>query len=87
MLHGKIEINDVAIGKWEAERIETIFARTHRYDCRVWYRNHEGHPLHAEFQVVNYEGNGAIGLAALVISTGMKKLKGYPRGTDKEFPV
>lgn len=87
MIHGDIKINDVAVGRWEAERVEQIFEKTNRYDCRVYYRNNEGHPLHAEFQVVHYEPMGALSLAKSILGMGFGKLKGYPPGTDEEFPV
>lgn len=85
-LHGKIQVNDITVGAWEATRAETIMNNTHRYNCNLWYRNNEGYPLHAEFTVVGYGPGGAVRLAAVVIATGMKKLKGYPPGQPVAFP-
>lgn len=85
-LHGKIEVNNITVGAWEAVREETIMNNTHRYRCNLWYRNSEGHPLHAEFAVVHFEGNGAARLAQLVLANGIKKLKGYPPGQPVQFP-
>jgi len=87
MLHGKIEVNGQAIGYWEAKNIGPVFNSLHNYDCKVFYRNNEGHPLHAEFQITHWEGGGAVALATAVLATGMKKLKGYPPGGPDEFPV
>lgn len=85
-LNGKIQVNDVTVGAWEAVRGETVMNKTHRYTCQVWYRNHEGHPLHAEFTVIHCEAMGAVALASRVLGTGMKKLKGYPPGQPIQFP-
>ena len=87
MLHGKIEVNEIPVGAWEAARLDRVMNNAYRYDCKVYYRNNEGHPLHAEFTVVHFEKMGALSLASLVIGTGLKKLKGYPPGQPTEFPV
>lgn len=86
MLHGNIEVNGQKVGYWEAQRGETVMRDTHRYNCEVYYRNGEGHPLHSKFVVVHNEKMGAMWLAHQVIGTGVKTLKGYPPGGDKEFP-
>lgn len=87
MLHGKIEVNEVAVGYWEAVNVQDVFTHMGRYDCKLFYRNNEGHPLHAEFEIVHWTGDGAVALAQRVLAVGMKKLKGYPPGGPKEFPV
>jgi hypothetical protein len=87
MLHGKIEVNGVAIGYWEAQRTTPIFKDLNHYGCKFFYRNMEGHPLHAEFVLTHFERIGAPVLAAAVITKGMKDAKGYPPGQPIEFPV
>lgn len=87
MLHGTIEINGVAIGKWQATRNTPVMNENYWYDCEVWYRNNEGHPMYAEFELVHFEKLGALSLASRVLTIGFKKAKGWPRGTDKVFPV
>lgn len=87
MLHGTIEMNGVAIGKWEATRSTPVMNDNYWYDCKVWYRNNEGHPMQAEFELVHLESLGALSLAAQVLQMGFKKAKPRPLGTDTEFPV
>jgi hypothetical protein len=87
MLHGKIEVNGVAVGYWEAKRTTPVFEGMNHYECALYYRNMEGHPLHAEFTMTHYEKLGAPALAANVIKMGMRNLKGYPPGGPNEFPV
>lgn len=85
-LNGKIQVNDQTVGAWEAVRTETVMNDVNRYHCNPWYRNNQGHPLHAEFDVVHWGPGGAVRLASLVIATGIKKLKGYPPGQPVAFP-
>lgn len=87
MLHGKVEVNGIAIGYWEAVRTTPVFDGMNHYECQLFYRNNEGHPLHAEFTLTHFEKRGAVALAAMVLTTGMKNLKGYPPGQPVEFPV
>jgi len=87
MLHGKIEVNSIAVGYWEAVRTTAVFDGMNHYECQLFYRNNEGHPLHAKFDITHYEKNGAVALAAIVLRMGMKNLKGYPPGGPDEFPV
>ena len=88
MLHGKIEVNGVAVGYWEAVRGETVMKNAHRYSCKLFYRHHQsGDPMHAEFEVIHHEPMGAAWLAHMVLANGVKKLKGYPPGGPNEFPV
>jgi len=87
VLHGNIEINGQRVGYWEAVRGERVMGKTNRYECKLYTRNNEGHPMHAEFQVVHHEDMGAAFLAQMVLTNGVKKLKGYPPGGDTEFPL
>ena len=87
MLHGNIEVNGQCVGYWEAVRKETVLDKVHRYECVLYTRNNEGHPMHAEFDVKHFETMGAAYLAAMVLRIGVSKLKGYPPGGDKEFPL
>lgn len=87
MLHGKIEVNGVAIGLWEARRTTPVFQGLNHYECKFFYRNQEGHPLYAEFELTHIEKVGAPILAANVINRGMKLAKGFPPGQPTEFPV
>ena len=75
MLHGKIEINHVEVGTWRAVRKETVFNGVHTYDCEVKYRNLQGYPKSAEFQVRHYEKLGALSLTAMVLTTALRKMK------------
>jgi len=87
MLHGKIEVNGVAVGLWEAKRTTPVFDGMNHYECEFFYRNNEGHPLHAQFTLTHFEKMGAPALAAAVIKTGIRNAKGYPPGQPTEFPV
>lgn len=87
MLHGNIEVNGQKVGYWEAVRGETVMNKSHRYACKLYTRNNEGHPMHAEFEVIHHEDMGAAWLAHIVLANGVKKLKGYPPGGDEQFPV
>lgn len=75
MLHGKIEVNNVEIGAWSAVRKDKVFTGVHTYDCEVTYRNLEGYPKKAEFEVRHYEKSGALALASMVISTGLRRIR------------
>lgn len=87
MMHGDILVNEVAVGRWEAVRGEAVMNDTYRYACKLYYRNSEGHPLFAEFQVIHWEKGGAVQLSYQILGNGLKKLKGYAPGQDVEFPI
>lgn len=87
MLHGKIEVNGIAVAYWEAHNVDNVFTGMARYDCKLFYRNQEGHPMHAEFDLIHWAGSGPVVLAQNVLAYGVKRLKGYPPGEPREFPV
>lgn len=88
MLHGKVEVNGVAVGYWEAKNIGRVMNDVCKYECSLYYRNNEGHPTYAEgFEVIHFQRDGAVGLASTVLRHGLRKLKGYPPGQEKAFPL
>lgn len=87
MIGGTIEINGQVLGRWEAQNINNVMRGVAEYRCQAWYRNQEGYPFHADFKMKHVTGMGAWVLAWRVMATAEKKFKGYPPGTDKEFPV
>lgn len=87
MLHGHIEVNGQKIGYWEAHNVDNVFKGMVKYDCKVYYRNQEGHPMHAEFPLTHWAGDGAVALAYRVLAYAHGRMKGYPPGQPTEFPV
>ncbi len=87
MLNGTVEVNGVAIAKWEANNVGDVMKNVPKYECRVWYRNHEGYPHYAEFDIIHPQSLGALVLAERVLGTAPRHYRAWPLGTDKEFPV
>lgn len=75
MLHGEIKVNEIVIGEWTAEREEPVALDVHMYACTVKYRNLAGYPLRADFRVKHRHSNGAVALAAHILSEANYYLK------------
>lgn len=74
MLHGNIEVNHNVIGTWRAVRKEAVAPNVHRYECKVGYRNIDGYPMQAKFDVEHTYGDGALILASRVLAEAPEHL-------------
>lgn len=84
MLHGEIKVNEQVIGEWTAVRIQEIDGFCD-YDCHMTYTNMAGYPMEAAWTLRGHAmGNGAVSLAARVLSEGMQHLKVRPLPRDVE---
>lgn len=88
MLHGEIKVNGTDICEWWAVRKNQVFppgrendGTFFRYECGVRYRDIQGYPNEAEFDVKHRFGDGALLLAAQVVKVGYGRAKRVPPET------
>ena len=76
MLSGDIKVNGTLIGEWYATRASHDRRDFNDYECHLKYRDIQGYPCEAHW-FMHGQGhvNGAVSLAARVLSEGMAKAK------------
>lgn len=76
MLHGDIRVNGILIGEWTAVRQNNTQKDFNDYRCEINFRDVQGYPCHAEWHMTGHRyGDGAVMLAARVLSEGMAKAR------------
>lgn len=85
MLHGEIKVNNTVIGEWKAVRKTRDLRDFNEYDCTVTYRDMQGYPCEAKWTIYGQGyGNGAVSLAARVLTEAVGKLERIQRTQEED---